>query len=88
MCVKCGKIAAISDSGLCGTCLRAPAAVPVIAYHSWAACPGAIVAQRVGIGAIALVCAECGKRVGIVEPGLFENWGASVETVAAFAGVL
>lgn len=65
--------------------LDGPVAAPVIAFHSWAECAGAIVPERVGVDAIALRCSECGRTVGIVEPGLFENWGIGAETLAAFA---
>lgn len=91
MCSTCNLRPAISDSGLCGPCLRG---IPVDAakvvalqerallFHSWASCPGLIVSELVGPDALSLTCAECGKEVGRVEPGLLDEFLALVPLAA------
>jgi hypothetical protein len=82
MCSSCGVRGAISDSGLCGDCLRGHQLVAeprgalqdrVLLFHSWAECPGLITSTRVGPDALALRCAECGVIVGRIEPGMLEE---------------
>jgi hypothetical protein len=92
MCSACDSRPAISDSGLCGPCLRGvPADAPpivalqdrILLFHSWASCPGLIVSELVGPEALSLKCAECGHEVGRVEPGLLDEFLALVPTATA-----
>jgi hypothetical protein len=43
-------------------------------FHSWASCPGLIVSTFVGPESISLTCAECGREVGRLEPGMLDEF--------------
>lgn len=95
MCKACEKNAAVSDSGLCGPCLRSSLngqgvtqGAPVIAAHAWASCQGVIVPELVGDYGVAFRCTECGKTVAVAEVGLLREWSAGAETLAKFAAAV